>query len=91
MLASRRGTLRHPKFEDCVSRLSKVIPNAREIIDGAVWEIEHDPTRFGTFIRDIGVWEVRLERPPLLIFYSLSSRRFVHMLTMISSDGKLVF
>jgi hypothetical protein len=85
MLASTRGTIRHPKFDVCVEQIAAEIPVARAVINGAVWAIERDPKGNGVHIAELDVWQARLILPDgggeLLLIYCVN-RRFVHMLTI---------
>jgi hypothetical protein len=89
MVVYRRGTLRHPKFSDLVEAIRRSHPKVGDIIDGAVWEIQHDPERLGIHIKEIDVWQARLvvsPPPDLLLMYAIGPR-FVTMLTIIAADG----
>jgi hypothetical protein len=79
-----RGALRHPNFDDRVNELSAEFPRAREVVDGAIWELERDPS-LGQWIPELDVWQLRLFRPPFLLMYSFSPR-FVFFLTLLVAD-----
>jgi hypothetical protein len=84
-----RGALRHPRFSALVQTIRSRNPVAAKIIDGAVWEIEHDPMGIGVHIKEIDVWQARLvmpSPPDLLLIYGVTSR-LVTMLTIIAADG----
>ncbi len=89
MLMSTRGTVRHPKFSECVRVLSLREPIVERIIDGAIWEIQRDPRGIGVYIKEIDVCQARLvlpSPPDLLLMYCMNSR-YVTMLTIIPADG----
>jgi hypothetical protein len=90
MLIRHRGAVRHPKFSEAVERLSKKVQNAHQIIDGAIWEIQRDPTAIGVHIREIDVWQARLVIPPILLLYCFN-RRYVTMLAIIPGDDSFSF
>jgi hypothetical protein len=83
-----RNAVRTPEFDAQTEALAAAVDRAKEIIDGAVWEIAKRPTELGVFIDSLGVWQARLTNPPVLLLYCIN-RRFVHMLAMIPSDDTL--
>ncbi len=85
MLISSRGTVRHEKFSAELEKLVRKFPEVRQVIDGAIWEIERDPRGLGILVPELDVWQARLTDPPILLFYCFN-RRFVTMLTLISTD-----
>jgi hypothetical protein len=88
-MRSSRGVLRHPKFDALVEAIAARQPRAVESINGAIWEIEHNPIGSGFHVKDIDTWLARLiMRPPpdLLLYYTIAPR-FVTMLTITATDG----
>jgi hypothetical protein len=85
MLTTNRGTLQHPQFRECVDELSKFVPNSQRIIDGAIWEIERDPTGCGIHIKELDVWQARITFPKLseILLIYCHNRRFVTLLTIL--------
>lgn len=87
MLTSR-STVRSQQFAEKVERLSEQIERAEEIIDGALWEIARNPN-CGVYLSELDVWMAPLVEPPIRLYYC-RNRRYVHMLTMESTDERLV-
>jgi hypothetical protein len=88
MRPSTRGTVVHAKFSECVEAISAGEPIAKRIIDGAVWEIERNPTGSGVYIEKYDVWQARVILPSgqeLLLMYAVD-RGIVKMLTIIVAD-----
>jgi hypothetical protein len=92
MLTSTRGTFRHPKFEECTDRLARHVSTAPQIIDGAVWEIEHNP-QSGLYVEQYDVWTIRvmLPKPFEVILIYQFNRRIVTMLTIMPAAGSPAF
>ncbi len=84
-----RGVVRHQKFSECVAAISLYEPMAERIIDGAIWEIQHNPKGIGVHIAELDVWQARLvlpSPPELLLLYCINVR-YVMMLTIIAADA----
>jgi hypothetical protein len=88
-MLSSRGVLRHPKFDALVDAIAARQPRAAESINGAIWEIERNPTGCGFHVEDMDVWQARLvmHPPPDLLLYYTIAPRFVMMLTITTTDG----
>jgi hypothetical protein len=84
-----RSAVRVPQFDEKFDKLVEQVPQARAIIDGAIWEIERDPKGCGTYIPEWDVWEARLVNPPVLLLYCINPR-FIPMLTIVPVDSTIV-
>jgi hypothetical protein len=84
-----QGVVRHPKFCELVEAISVHQPRTAEVIEGAIWEIGHNPKGSGVYINEIDVWLARvvMRHPPDLLLYYTIAPRFVMMLTVTTSDG----
>ena len=84
-----RSAVRHRQFTQCVEVVSRRIPLAERIIDGAIWEIQRDPRGCGIYIEEIDVWQAHLilPSPPHLYLFYCINRRYVTMLTIKHDNG----
>ena len=80
----RRSTVRHPKFSASLETIAANDPTAEAAIEGAIWEIEHDPSRHGVYDERIDAWHAKLilpSRTDVMLYYCISPR-FVMMLAI---------
>ena len=80
----RRGTLRTRQFADSLQAIAANDPTAETAIEGAIWEIEHDPRRHGVYDDTIDAWHAKLilpSRAEVMLFYGINPR-FVTMLAL---------
>ena len=87
---SRRGIVRHPKFEEHLDQLQAHFPRVREIVHGVEWALAREP-ELGVRIPDIDVWVARLsagrELLPLRIYYTFTNR-IVYMLLIELAENQ---
>lgn len=83
-----RSAVRTKQFDELVEKLAAQIDRAEEIIYGALWELARKP-EMGVHLAKFDVWMATFEYPPIRLYYC-RNRRYIHALTMESTDPSLI-
>jgi len=64
--------------DEQLEKLASQVARAREMIDGAIWEIEHNPEKSGFYVAAIDTWVATLNTPPVTLYYAIPPKYVVH-------------